>query len=104
MTVPVVAETVTDFVQRIGINQVAIIKADAEGAELAVLRGSRPVVSWLALRLPPIQPAAGPQYTSIAFTTRLVEVGVDPSVGSVGDALDNALAETTIGSYQYELI
>jgi putative transposase len=39
---------------------------------------------------------AGSQYTSIAFTIRLVEAGVDPSVGSVGDALDNALAETTV--------
>lgn len=47
---------------------------------------------------------AGSQYTSIAFTTRLVEAGVDPSVGSVGDALDNALAETTIGSFKNELI
>jgi putative transposase len=44
------------------------------------------------------------QYTSIAFTTRLVEAGVDPSVGSVGDALDNALAETTVGSFKNELI
>jgi putative transposase len=47
---------------------------------------------------------AGSQYTSIAFTTRLVEAGVDPSVGSVGDALDNALAETTVGSFKNELI
>ena len=37
---------------------------------------------------------AGSQYTSIAFTERLVDAGVDPSVGSVGDAYDNALAET----------
>lgn len=44
------------------------------------------------------------QYTSIAFTSRLVEAGVDPSVGSVGDAYDNALAESTIGSYKTELI
>ncbi len=42
---------------------------------------------------------AGSQYTSVAFTTRLVEAGVDPSVGSVGDAYDNALAETTVGSF-----
>src|SRR5690606_10154947 len=47
---------------------------------------------------------AGSQYTSIAFTGRLVEAGVDPSVGSVGDALDNALAETTVGSFKNELI
>ena len=47
---------------------------------------------------------AGSQYTSIAFTSRLIEKGVDPSVGSVGDALDNALAETTVGSFKTELI
>lgn len=47
---------------------------------------------------------AGSQYTSIAFTARLIEAGVDPSVGSVGDAYDNALAETTIGLYKTEWI
>ena len=47
---------------------------------------------------------AGSQYTSFAFTTRLIEAGVDPSVGSVGDAYDNALAESQIGLYKTELI
>jgi putative transposase len=47
---------------------------------------------------------AGAQYTSIAFTERLIGAGVDPSVGSVGDAYDNALAESTIGLYKTELI
>jgi putative transposase len=47
---------------------------------------------------------AGSQYTSIAFTTRLLDAGVDASVGSVGDAYDNALAETTVGSFKTELI
>jgi len=47
---------------------------------------------------------AGSQYTSIAFTARLLEAGVDPSVGSVGDAYDNALAESTIGSFKTEMI
>ena len=47
---------------------------------------------------------AGSQYTSIAFTDRLVEAGIDPSVGSVGDAYDNALAETHIGLFKSELI
>ena len=47
---------------------------------------------------------AGSQYTSFAFTQRLLQAGVDPSVGSVGDAYDNALAETTIGAYKTELI
>jgi transposase InsO family protein len=43
-------------------------------------------------------------YTSIAFTQRLIDEGVDPSVGSVGDAFDNALAESTVGSFKTELI
>jgi putative transposase len=47
---------------------------------------------------------AGSQYTSIAFTIRLLNAGVDASVGTVGDAYDNALAETTIGLYKTELI
>lgn len=47
---------------------------------------------------------AGSQYTSIAFSERLAEVGIDPSVGSVGDAGDNALAESVIGLFKTELI
>lgn len=44
------------------------------------------------------------QYTSIAFTDRLVEAGIDASVGSAGDAYDNALAESQIGLFKSELI
>ena len=40
---------------------------------------------------------AGSVYTSIAFTDRLVDEGIDPSVGSVGDAYDNSLAAPQIG-------
>ena len=47
---------------------------------------------------------AGSQYTSIAFTERLADIGVTPSIGTVGDAYDNALAETVIGLYKAELI
>jgi putative transposase len=47
---------------------------------------------------------AGSQYTSIAFTERLAEAGVSPSIGTVGDAFDNALAESVIGLYKSELI
>ncbi|MGN9914762.1 IS3 family transposase [Phytohabitans sp. LJ34] len=47
---------------------------------------------------------AGSQYTSFRFTTHLIEAGIDASVGSVGDALDNALMESTIGLYKTELI
>ena len=44
------------------------------------------------------------QYTSFAFTQRLIDAGADPSIGSVGDGYDNALAESTIGLYKTELI
>lgn len=47
---------------------------------------------------------AGSQYVSFALTERLVELGVDASVGSVGDAYDNALAESAIGLFKTELI
>lgn len=47
---------------------------------------------------------AGSQYTSVALTQRLIDESVDPSVGSVGDALDNAMTETTVGSFKNELI
>jgi putative transposase len=43
---------------------------------------------------------AGSQYTSIRYTERLAEAGIAPSVGSVGDSYDNALAETMIGLIQ----
>jgi putative transposase len=47
---------------------------------------------------------AGSQYTSFAFTQRLIDAGADPSIGSVSDGYDNALAESTIGLYKTELI
>jgi putative transposase len=47
---------------------------------------------------------AGSQYTSIAVAQRLAAAGADPSVGSVGDAYDNALAESEIGLFKTELI
>ncbi len=46
----------------------------------------------------------GSQYASIAFTERLAEAGIDVSVGAVGDALDNALAESVIGLFKTELV
>jgi putative transposase len=42
------------------------------------------------------------QYTSVRFAQTLLLAGLTPSVGTVGDALDNALAETTIGLYKTE--
>ena len=46
----------------------------------------------------------GVQYLSIRYTERLAEAGIEPSVGSVGDSYDNALAESIIGLYKTELI
>jgi transposase InsO family protein len=46
----------------------------------------------------------GSQYVSIRYTERLAEAGVEPSVGSVGDSYDNALAETINGLYKAEVI
>jgi putative transposase len=47
---------------------------------------------------------AGSQYTSIRFTEHLALEGIRPSVGSVGDAFDNALMETIIGLFKAECI
>ena len=46
----------------------------------------------------------GVQYVSIKYTERLAEAGLVPSVGSVGDSYDNALAETINGLYKAEAI
>ena len=47
---------------------------------------------------------AGSQYTSFRFTQHLIDSGIDASIGTVGEAYDNALAESTIGLYKTELI
>jgi putative transposase len=46
----------------------------------------------------------GVQYLSIKYTERLAEAGIEPSVGSIGDSYDNALAETINGLYKAEVI
>ncbi len=46
----------------------------------------------------------GTQYVSIRYTERLAQAGIEPSVGSVGDSYDNALAESVIGLYKTEVI
>ena len=46
----------------------------------------------------------GSQYVSIKYTERLAKAGIEPSVGSVGDSYDNALAETINGLYKAEVI
>ena len=50
---------------------------------------------------PPIEPG---QFTSVRYGERLAELGAVPSIGSVGDSYDNALAETVNGLYKTELI
>lgn len=62
-------------------------------------RGGRPDLAGLIHHTD-----AGSQYTSIAFTERLAAAGVSGSVGTVGDAYDNALAESVIGLFKTELI
>ncbi|MGL4174124.1 MAG: IS3 family transposase [Actinomycetota bacterium] len=47
---------------------------------------------------------AGSQYTSVALTAELIEAGIAGSIGTVGDALDNALCESTIGLFKTEAI
>jgi len=47
---------------------------------------------------------AGSQFTSIRYGERLDEIGAVPSIGSVGDSFDNALAETVNGLYKTEVI
>jgi len=47
---------------------------------------------------------AGSQFTSVRYGERLAELGAVPSIGTVGDSYDNALAETVIGLYKTELI
>jgi transposase InsO family protein len=61
--------------------------------------GYRVVTSSVLQR--PLEPE---QYTALRFGETLLLEGLIPSVGSVGDALDNALAETTIGLYKTECI
>jgi transposase InsO family protein len=46
----------------------------------------------------------GAQYVSMRYTDRLVDAGIEPSVGSRGDSYDNALAESIIGLFKTELI
>ena len=50
------------------------------------------------------RPLESTQYVSIRYTDRLADAGIEPSVGSVGDSYDNALAETIFGLYKTEVI
>ena len=46
---------------------------------------------------------AGGQYVSIAYTDRLDDIGASPSIGTIGDSFDNAMAESVIGLFKTEL-
>jgi putative transposase len=46
----------------------------------------------------------GSQYTSVTYTARLDQLGLRPSTGTVGDALDNAMAEAWVATYKAELV
>ncbi len=61
-------------------------------------RGARRLVGLVA------HADAGSQFTSVRFTERLQEVGALPSIGTVADSFDNALAETTNGLYKTECV
>ena len=61
-------------------------------------RGNRRLVGLVA------HADAGSQFTSVRFTERLEEIGARPSIGTVADSYDNALAETTNGLYMTECV
>ncbi len=51
-----------------------------------------------------LRPLEPKQYTSLTLSEALTDAGIAGSIGSVGDALDNALMESTIGLFKTELI
>jgi putative transposase len=61
-------------------------------------RGGRRLVGLVA------HSDAGSQFTSVRFTERLDEIGARPSIGTVADSYDNALAETINGLYKTECV
>lgn len=50
------------------------------------------------------RPLESTQYLALRYTERLAEAGIEPSVGSIGDSYDNALAETINGLFKAEVI
>ena len=61
-------------------------------------RGARRLIGLVA------HSDAGSQFTSVRFTERLEEIGARPSIGTIADSYDNALAETTNGLYKTECV
>ena len=64
------------------------------------INADRPRINWSTTRIAD----RGSQYLSIKYTERLAEAKIAPSVGSVGDSYDNALAETINGLFKAEVI
>jgi putative transposase len=70
-----------------------------DALEMARLsRGGRRLIGLVA------HSDAGSQFTSVRFTERLDEIGARPSIGTIADSYDNALAETTNGLYKTECV
>ena len=69
-------------------------------AAAALRRAAGGPITWRAVH----HSDAGSQYTSLKLTETLALAGITPSVGTVGDAYDNALAETLIGLYKSEAV
>ncbi len=69
-------------------------------AAAALRRAAGGPITWRAVH----HSDAGSQYTSLRFTETLALARIAPSIGTVGDAYDNALAETLIGLYKSEAV
>jgi len=97
-----VAFVVDVFARRIvGWRVSASLRTDfvLDALEQAIYARSRDVVTGLVHHSD-----RGTQYLSMRYTDRLADAGIAPSVGSRGDAYDNALAETVIGLFKTEVI
>lgn len=86
---------------RVTVSKHTALVTDALHQALQTRRNT--VVGWSAGQLVH-HSDAGSQYVSLAFTAELVEAGIAGSIGTVGDALDNALCESTIGLFKTEAI
>ena len=62
------------------------------------------IVGQFIVAFSSITTCCGSQYVSIKYSERLAQARIEPSVGSVGDSYDNALAETINGLYKAEVI
>jgi putative transposase len=51
-----------------------------------------------------LRPVESAQYTALSFSERLREVGIQPSMGRIGTALDNAMAESFVSTLKAELV